>query len=74
MLEITALRVRCELARNIKSTVIYTIMVDETAHVSNKEKLVFCFRRVDDDLIVHEDFIGMHPMKGTGGGPNCVPH
>ncbi len=44
---------------------IYTIMADESADVSNKEQLVFCIRWVDDELIVHKDFIGMHPMQGT---------
>ena len=41
-------------------------MADETAVISNKEELVLCIRSVDDDLIVHEDFTGMHPMKGAG--------
>ena len=59
-------RVLRKIARNIQNAVIYTIMSDETADVSNKEQLVFCLRSVDDVLIVHEDFIDMHPMKGTG--------
>ena len=66
MLEIMAFRVLHEIARNIQNAVIYTIIADETTDVSNKEQLVFCLRWVDDDLMVHEDFIGMHPMKGTG--------
>ena len=66
MLEIMALRVLCEIARNIRNAVIYTIMADETADLSNKEQLVFCLRWVGDDLVIHEDFIGMHPMKDTG--------
>ena len=41
-------------------------MEEETADVSSKEQLMFCLRWVDDDLVVHEDFIGMHPMKSTG--------
>ena len=40
-------------------------MADETADVSNKEQLVICIRWVDDDLDIHEDFIGMHPLKDT---------
>ena len=59
-------RVLCEIAQNIQNAVIYTIMADETADMSNKEQLVFCLRWVDDDHIVHEDFIAIHPMKGTG--------
>ena len=44
---------------------IHTIMADETADVSNHEQLVICIRWVDDDLVIHEDLIGMHPLKHT---------
>ena len=40
-------------------------MADETADVSNKEQLVFCIRWVDDCFVIHEDFIGMHPLERT---------
>ena len=33
--------------------------------ILTQEQLVFCLRWVDDNLIVHEDFVDMHPMKGT---------
>ena len=39
-------------------------MADETTDVSNKEQLVICIRCVDC-LVIHEDFIGMHPSEGT---------
>ena len=60
-----ALRILREIALNVQNSTIYTIMADESADLSNKEQLVFCIRWVDDKLIVHEDFIGMHPMQGT---------
>ena len=63
--QIMALRILREIAGNIKNALIYTIMADETADVSNKEQLVICIRWVDDDLVIHEDFIGMHPLKNT---------
>ena len=59
-----ALRILREIASNIRSSVFYTIMADETA-VSNKEQLVLCIRWVDENLIAHEDFIGMHPIERT---------
>ena len=62
---IMTLQILWEIAGNIKNALIYTIMADETADVSNKEQLVICIRRVDDDLVIHEDFIGMHPLKDT---------
>ena len=33
----------------------------ETADVSNKKQL--CSRWVDDCFVIHENFIGMHPLK-----------
>lgn len=60
-----ALRILREIASNIRSSVFYTIMADETADVSNKEQLVICIRWVDENLIAHEDFIGMHPIERT---------
>ena len=35
-------------------------MVDKTTDISNKEQAVICFRWVSDDLIVHEDFVGLY--------------
>lgn len=35
-------------------------MVDETTDCSTKEQVVVCFHWVDDDLNVHEEFIGLH--------------
>ena len=40
-------------------------MADETADVSKKEQLVICIRWVDDCFVIHEDFIGMHPLERT---------
>ena len=40
-------------------------MADETADVSNNEQLVICIRWVDEDLEVHEDFVGMHHRENT---------
>jgi hypothetical protein len=35
-------------------------MLDECVDGSNKEQLVICFRYVDSDLSVHEDFLGLY--------------
>ena len=60
-----ALGILREISCNIQEAKIYTIMTDETADVSNTEQLVICFRWVDDNLSIHEDFIGLHPMART---------
>ena len=43
----------------------YTIMADETTDISNTEQLVLCLRFVDDQLVSHEEFIGLHSMDDT---------
>ena len=40
-------------------------MADECADVTNEEQLVICFRWVDENLEVHEDFVGLHPLNDT---------
>ena len=40
-------------------------MPDGSADISNKEQLVICFRWVDDDFEIHEDFVGLHPLPNT---------
>ncbi|KAJ8028305.1 Zinc finger MYM-type protein 1 [Holothuria leucospilota] len=60
-----ALRVLRDIVNDIKGSDIYSIMADETADVSNTEQLVLCLRWVTDELTVHEDFIGMHPLNNT---------
>ena len=52
-----------EIASNLHNTPFYTIMADETTDSSNKEQFVVCFRWVDDELEVHEDFIGLHMVE-----------
>ena len=60
-----ALGILRDIISNIQSAKFYTIMVDETGDVSNVEQLVICLRWVDNDLEIHEDFIGLFPMKTT---------
>ena len=43
----------------------FTIMVDETVDLRNKEQMVFCLRYVDDNFEVHEEFIGLYTLDLT---------
>ena len=43
----------------------YSLIVDETTDISNKEQAVLCFRWVSDDLIAHEDFVGLYGIENT---------
>ena len=40
-------------------------MADESADISNEEHLIICFRWVDDDFEIHEDFVGLHPLPNA---------
>ena len=60
-----ALKILRKIAINIQQAKFYSVMGDETADISNKEQLVLCIRWVDDELQVHEDFIGIHKIPNT---------
>ena len=40
-------------------------MIDETTDLSNTEQMIFCLRYVDDDLLVHEEVIGLYCLENT---------
>ena len=40
-------------------------MADGCADVTNEKQLVICFRWVDENFEVHENFIGLHPLNDT---------
>ena len=54
----------CSVLRGITECVqnasFFTIMIDETTDVANKEQVVLVLRWVDQDLIVHEKFVGLY--------------
>ena len=60
LLKVMSLQVLRDIATSLHSAEFYSIMVDETTDVSNKEQAVLCFRWVSDDLIAHEDFVGLY--------------
>ena len=50
---------------SIKNDDFYSIMLDETSDLSNKEQTVFCIRWVDENIFSYEDFLGLHEMEKT---------
>ena len=46
--------------KEIQFAVYFTIMVDETTDMLNKEQVVILFCWVSDQLVLHEDFIGLY--------------
>ena len=78
MLKIMSLTVLTMIAHEIQCTPFYSIMADETTDASNNEQLVICFRWVDDNLQVHEDFVGLHFVESIAaptifGPPKAGP-
>ena len=65
MLQIMALQILRDIAKNIQSAENYSILVDETAGTSNKEQMILCMRWVDEHLIPLEEFIGLHAIPDT---------
>ena len=55
-----ALQVLRDVAKNLQSSSYFCIMIDKTTDASNVEQVVLVFRWVDDDLAVHEEFIGLY--------------
>ena len=43
-------------------------MADKTADISNTEQLVISIRWVDEELEVHKEFIGVHPIDSAKFG------
>ena len=62
MLQITALSILWDIAHNIRNSVYYSIMADETTDVSNRKQCVLVLRHVDGDLVAHEEFIGLYKV------------
>lgn len=65
ILKVMAHQVLREVTDAIRLAPFFSLMVDETTDVSNKEQVVLCCRWVDGNLEAHEDFIGMYITGST---------
>lgn len=54
--------VLCEIARKLQQAEFFTIMTDECVDCANNEQLAICIRYVDDNVNVHEEFIGLYQI------------
>lgn len=66
LLTIMGTRIQLKIASNVKSTGMYSLMMDETTDVNNKEQLVLCLRWVDREFVPHEDCLGIFAIPDTG--------
>ena len=46
----------------IRNNEIFSLMSDEWTDISNLEQLSICTRTVNNDLIVHENFLGFYEI------------
>ena len=65
ILDIMALNVMRNIITSIQAAPFFSLMVDETTDISNKEQLIVCLRWVDSHLEAHEDFIGLYEIVST---------
>ena len=60
-----ALTILPDVVEAIKAADFFSIMLDESGDVSNKEQAVFCVRWIDENLTPYEDFLGLYEMEKT---------
>ena len=62
ILKILSLQGLRKIASKLHEEPFYTIMVDETTDVTNREQVVICLRYVDDHFVAHEEFLGLYTV------------
>ena len=60
-----ALQVLRQVIESMSSSLLLSLMVDETTDVSNKEQLVVCIQWINNSLQAHEEFIGLYHIEST---------
>ena len=60
-----ALTILRDVVESIKAADFFSIMLDESGDVSNKEQDVFCARWINENLTPYEDFLGLYEMEKT---------
>ena len=74
MLTIMSLRVLIKIVSAMQKALFYTVMVDETTDCSNKEQVLLVTRWVDEDLNVHESFIGLYSVGTSHRSKHTYNH
>ena len=60
LLSIMSQQILRAITLQIQNAVYFSVMIDETSDCSNKEQVVLVFRWVSEDLVVHEEFLGLY--------------
>jgi len=67
-----AMHIARGLSEAIRKAACFTVMADECTDLSNKEQFTICIRWVGDDLVDHEDFIGLYQVDSINA--ECLTH
>ena len=65
IIKLMAKQVLEEINVHLQQSSFLTLMLDETTDVSNKEQVVVVLQQVSSDLIVSEEFLGLHEAPST---------
>ena len=61
--KVMVMQVMRKISEKLHKSPFVTIMVDETTDITNKEQVTVITRRIDEDLVVHEElFLGLYTV------------
>lgn len=56
-----------QIVKNVRNNGIFALMVDGTQDITRVEQESECIRHVDEDLNIHEDFVGLYEVPSSSG-------
>lgn len=63
LIKVMGIHILRNISKEFQSSPFLTIMADETTDISNEEQVAIVFCRVTDDLLVHEEFVGLYKVS-----------
>ena len=67
MMQLLANSIVHEIAANVRRSGSFAVMVDGMQDVAGKVQLFVCVRYIDEQLVPHENFVGMYEPPATTG-------
>lgn len=63
LIKVMAMHFIRNISEKLHKSPFVTIMVDETTDVTNQEQVTIVMRRLDEDLVVYEEFLGLYAVS-----------
>ena len=63
LIKVMATHVIRDISEKLHKSPFVTIMVDETIDIKNQEQVTVVMRRIDEDLVVCEEFLGLYAIS-----------